>query len=197
MPFELFPKKRTSSSSSSSSGDIFGTRNDGLDLRDEFDQFINGSDRVAGHGHWVVYRQFDRSTFSEPYNRATGEGHFYQITGEGVGGPVYEFKDIPVRVVHKDLTTGAARYVVEQTTPIGGMPISYRTYYLPYSFEITEDDIIYEIDYEGEEEPTGKDVEPPYSRTWTIQEYSPYRDKGGRIEYYSVICGLNTIQSEK
>jgi hypothetical protein len=198
MAFELFPKRNKDSDHTG----LFGQRGAGLDLREELHVMIHGTDRTEGHGYWVVLRHFDRSQFSEGYNRATGDGDYYQVTGEGVGGPMYPFDDIAVRTMHKDLTTGAARYVVEQTTPMGGMPISYRTYYLahdvlPLDDPPTEADAIYEINYIGEEEPPASVVQPPYLKTWTIQEITPYRDKGGRIEFYSVICGLNQLVSEK
>jgi hypothetical protein len=194
MPFELFPKADTGSDS----GSLFGRRDvSGLDLRKEFSALVYGTPRQLGHGYWVVLRHFDRTQYSEAYNRATGQGKFYQVTGEGVGGPLYPFDDSLIRVMHRDLTVSASRFQVEQAMPGGKALISYRAFYLQHDVDVNEADIIYEISNikaVGESEPEA--VAPPYQRKWDIQEITPYRDRGGRIEYYQVLAGLNPIQSE-
>jgi hypothetical protein len=189
MPFDLFPRTDAKSESAS----LFGTRGSGLDLRREYHRFVYGSSREEGHGYWIVLRHFDRSKYAEAFNRATGKGKYYQVTGEGVKGPMYPFDDIPIRVVHRDLTVSASRFQIEQSTPLGKALISYRSFYVAHDVAITESDILYEIDYVGETKP---DVSPPYLRTWNIQEITPYRDRGGRTEYYQVLAGLDPISSE-
>ena len=190
MPFKLFPKSGTEKDK------LFGTRSHGIDLRLEYDLMVNGSESDTGNGYWVVLRHFDLTKFAEPYNRATGTGVYNQITKEGIGDNIHPYTNTAIRVMSKDQTTGAARYVVEQVTPVGSLPISYRTFYIGYNILATEADIIYEINYEGIDAPPASVIIPPYKQKWDILEITPMRGDGGRIEYYAAIAGKSFSKSE-
>jgi hypothetical protein len=171
--------------------DRFGSRDRGIDLRDEFDCFVNGDQDNQGHGYWVVYRRFDTSQNSDSYNRTTGKGSYYKPTGEGVGGQSYPFEDELVRTNKRALTVTASRFKVEQETPLGNIPVVYRQFYLAHNVAPKQSDLIYEIAYEGVDEPTG--IEPPYLQAWNINLVEPFRSDGGRIEFYACICGIEVI----
>lgn len=171
--------------------DRFGNGIRGVDLREEFDCFVNGNQDSQGHGYWAVYRRFDTSQNSDLYNRTTGKGKYFKPTGEGVGGQSYPYEDELVRTVKRALTVTASRFKVEQETPFGNIPVLYRQFYFAHDMKPKESDLIYEIDYEGNDEPTG--IEPPYMQAWNINLVEPYRSDGGRIEYYACICGIEVI----
>ena len=171
--------------------DRFGSRTRGVDLRDEFDNFINGDHDNQGYGYWVVYRRFDVTKNSSKYNRTTGKGNYFNPTNEGVGGQSYPYDDEVIRTVKRALTVTASRYKVEQETPLGQIPVLYRQFYFAHDMVPKESDLIYELAYEGQAEPT--DISPPYQQTWNINLVEPHRSDGGRIEYYACICGIEVI----
>ena len=183
MPFVLFPK----SESRTRETDLFGTRSAGLDLRREVHEFLHGTEKETGHGFWIVLRTFDRSQYRKAYNRATGDGVFFQPTGEALDGHgLYPYTDTPIRTCTKELVGAGRRGFGEFASPIGVIPSQLREFYVEYSVKPTTADLLFEIDYEGTKPPPS--VTPPYLVGWNIQSVHPYRDRGGRVEYYAVLA---------
>lgn len=183
MPFALFPQTETPVPHRA----LFGQRDGGLDLRREMHVLLYGDSRQRGHGYWVVFRKFDRTKFAAGYNSATGDGIFFPPTGEGIGGPIYPFTDTAIRVYSQELGTANPRLRGEQRLPTGALPFGYRVFFMEHTVAPTEADRLYELDgYVGETAPTN--IAGPFPMSWDIQTVSPFREDGGRIEYYGVVA---------
>lgn len=150
---------------------------EGIDLREEMSRILHGWGNESGKGHWVVYRRFD---LSQPTNRDTDAS----TIGEAVGGPAWEFTDelyLTRRVV---MQAGGALQAQEQPTTPGILSIPFIVYYFEHNVNPKAEDEIYEIYYQGKEEPIT--IQPPYRERHQINMVVPYRcDDWGRVEYYS------------
>ena len=183
MPFALFPQTETPVPHRA----LFGRRDGGLDLRKEMHTFLYGDSRQRGHGYWIVFRKFDRTQYAKAYNSATDQGVFFPPTGEGIGGPIYPFTDTAIRVYAEEIGTASPRLRSEQRLPIGSVPFGYRVFFMEHSTLPTEADRLYEFDHPvSETAPTA--ISGPFTMAWDIQAVAPFREDGGRIEYYSVVA---------
>ena len=179
MSFTLFPGGTTGSKA------LFSQRNSEIPTREEIRRFLYGDARESGHGTWMVFRRFDTNTINKPYNRFTEQGTVYLPTGEAINDFLYAYTDTPVRVGQKELTVSASRFRIESRAPTGISTLVYKEFYLEFDINPTENDILYQINYVGEEAP---DVEPPYDRGWDIQHVQDFRGAQGKIEFWGVIC---------
>ena len=179
MPFELFPTTQPTTRG------LHGQRDLGPDVRDEVKAFLYGNAREKGHGIWMAFRKFDTTQYNPAYNRATKQGTVYAPTGEAINGFLYPYTDTAIRVGQQELTVSASRFRIESRMPTGISTLVYKHFYCESTVDVTENDLLYELGYVGEEEPA---LNPPYVKGWDIQHVQDFRGSGGRIEFYGLIC---------
>ena len=126
--------------------------------------------------HWVILRQFDKTKKTK---------HWNELTKEAVGGPAWEYSD---QLILARKSSGRQVFFPgsqENFTSIGLMDASGYRFYLTADITPHLDDVIYEIEYQGNKKPTI--VNPPFVAKWNITSIIPMRDQAyGRVEYW--IC---------
>jgi len=133
--------------------------------------------------HWVILRQFDKTKPSE---------HWNPLTKEAVGGPAWEYTDELILArksgPNRSFSPGGLN---EEYTPIGLLDGANYRFYLTADVTPQLDDVIYEIEYQGNKKPTIIDL--PFETKWNIITIIPMRDQEyGRIEYW--ICFVEAQQ---
>jgi len=132
--------------------------------------------------HWVILRQFDKTKKTE---------HWNELTQEAVGGPAWEYSD---QLILARKSSGRQVFFPgsqEAFIPMGLMDNTGYRFYLTSDIIPHLDDVIYEIEYQGNKKPTIIDL--PFVAKWNIITIVPMRDQEyGRIEYF--IC---FVESEK
>ena len=165
---ELFPKKTDFSS------ELFGSDNiRRISLREELHRLLHGTEYSPGIGRWVVLRKFNTNKVSEQY---------YEPTGEGIGGPKWDYTDICVRTYSYYLRSSRG----EQMSPVGRLNIPVIIFYLEWTTDPKPEDIIYEIPHNTER--NAPFINPStYGRKYDIKQVEPKYGDNGRIEFYQVI----------
>jgi len=136
-----------------------------LDLRAEFDTLLQE------HGHWVIFRKFDTSRYSQ---------YFDPTTGETKNGPKYEYVDTLIKAMH---SLNRPRIYNEIALPIGSVDANSNVYYLRYDVNPSNVDLIIEIDKPTGTRPTTYKV----VQALNIKQVEPMRDVQGRVEFYHVL----------
>lgn len=156
-----------------------------IDLRQEFEDLIEGTEFAPQRGHWILLRRMARSQrcncwkgFDTKYVEpdptcpvCQGEGWIYAEELHKVRSRIVT----PVR-----LDTG-----LEQQAEFAIMQIPSIVYYFKFYVAPTEKDRILEIDNTAD----GKPVIPYVRRfSYNINFSEPFRDQYGRIEYWRCAC---------
>lgn len=151
-----------------------------IDLRKELSIILRGSPGgEPQRGHWVIYRRYDLSRKSQYYN---------ETTGEGKGGPAWEYTDELWLTRRVQLRSGSSIFSAEQDAPPGLLPVPYITYYFEHTLNPKIQDEIYEFEWADHTvTPTLDKIKTPYTERQNIKLISPYRDIGGRLEYYAIL----------
>jgi len=126
--------------------------------------------------HWVILRQFDKTKKTK---------HWNELTKEAVGGPAWEYSD---QLILARKSSGRQVFfpgTQEKFTSIGLMDATGYRFYLTADVTPHLDDVIYEIEYQGNKKPIAIDL--PFASKWNITSIIPMREQDyGRIEYW--IC---------
>lgn len=155
---------------------------DGIDLRKELHAILHGDGNRSGKGHWIVYRKFDRSTYSQYYN---------EVTQEAVGGPKYEYTDYIIRAYRSNPLSGLGANNSSKEADVGQISIPTVVYYLEYDQSPQVGDQIFELNWESPIKPTTIVTQNPnyFRERFNIEFVHAYRlDGWGRIEYW--YCGV-------
>jgi len=143
-----------------------------IDLRAELKKLFE-IDKTA---HWVILRQFDKTKPTE---------HLNPLTKEAVGGPAWEYDD---QLILARRSSGRQVFFPgsqESFTPPGLMDNTEFRFYLTSDVTPYLEDVIYEIEYQGDKKPTTVDL--PFVAKWNIITIVPLREQEyGRVEYW--IC---------
>jgi len=149
-----------------------------INLREELKKLYE-VDKTA---HWVILRQFDKTKPSK---------HWNPLTKEAVGGPAWEYTD---KLILARKSSGRQVFFPgsqERFTPRGLMDDTGFRFYLTSDVTPYLDDVIYEIEYQGNKKPITIDL--PYVAKWNITSIIPMREQNwGRIEYW--ICFVSAQQ---
>jgi hypothetical protein len=154
----------------------------GINLKEEFRRILYGYGSTLPKGNWIVYRRFDRTSFSQYYD---------PVTREGVGGPkynatneIFKVRKIPNPRTDTDLEIKA------------GITISDKfVYYVESHIQPKLLDEIFEInlvDHSSNVAPRYEDVE--LIERYIIERVHPYRLENGVIQYWAVVCTFNNIK---
>lgn len=119
---------------------------------------------LKDYGHWAIYRRYDLDKPSEFVDDATGEG---------VGGPKYEYDDIPILIRHDPASVRAIAGVVTEKSKI----------YVDGAVSPKRGDVIIEIDYDGEnrELTPGLIMQMNHREVYEIAEMDYKRGQGGAL----------------
>lgn len=124
--------------------------------------------------HWVILRQFDKTKPSK---------HWNPLTKEAVGGPAWEYED---KLILARKSSGRQVFFPgsqERFTPIGLMDDTGYRFYFTADIVPHLEDVIYEIEYQGNKKPTNIDL--PFVAKWNVVAIIPMREQAyGRIEYW-------------
>jgi len=161
---------------------MYPERTYGINLRYEMEKLLDE------YGHWVLLRHYDTTTFSEYYD---------EITGEGVGGPMYEWTDHVVRSRKVVQTTGGTLSAMEMTTPVGLLTVPYSVYYVKWddmnAIIAPQLDEIYEFAWSKARAPIADECTALAKVKYNILEAIDMLGDGGRREFYTCICKADMV----
>lgn len=169
---------------SSASVDVVGNE---INARDSLHRILYGAGGRPPAGHWIVYRKYDRTRYSQYYN---------PIKGEAIGGPKYAWQDILLRTRrYKGGAIQLARFGEESLRPLLMEPGEW-VYYFEFVEGITAQDGIQTINIEEclyEIDTPGSVYPPEITHNNLVEKYEftrvePIYDLYGRIEYFLVIA---------
>lgn len=155
--------------------EIYGgleSQGEGIDLRLEMNYILYGNATRKPKGHWIVLRQYDRSSPSQFYNKSTREG---------VGGPAFLYTDslirtrrVPISFRGNPLDPLKAGYTIEDKF----------IYYFEYTVKPKRGDHIIElsIDDHATRPTVSRNI---MSHRYRIAGVQPYRLENGNVQYYS------------
>lgn len=153
-----------------------------IDLRKEIHELFYGSSSKPQRGHYIVYRRFDLSKFSEKYN---------EVYREGVGGPAFSYTD-EVLICRRDQMRVSE--LNEASTNFGILEGGRHIYFLEYSVKPKPSDQLFEIDWDDHtKKPRIEQIPTPYSDKYNIKECFPFRSDGGRVEYWQLYCNKDRV----
>jgi len=152
----------------------------GIMLREELYLLLRGLQGDPAMGKWAILRHFDKTRRSIYWD---------ETRNESIGGPPWEYVDIPALCFRTRFTTGRLLRDQDIPTLIGSManPIDlwfFEWNVLPAGQMLQVDDEIHQIDYESALVPT-----VPYSyldRHRIVLVEPHYGEKHGRLEYWGV-----------
>lgn len=152
---------------------------EGIDLRREMNAILYGGLGRKPKGHWVVYRRFDRSRYSQYWN---------DVTKEAVGGPAYEYTDSLL----KTRRIPAPRTETDDRIKAGTTFGDEFVYYLEYTVNPKVGDYIYELGWDNHA------VKPTLSTSlfcskYVIYRVHPYRLENGNVQYWAALCRFDEI----
>jgi hypothetical protein len=115
-----------------------------VNLTNEFNIFLD-LEGDLGIGHWVLLRHFTDEI----------SDYWDEFAKEAIGGPKYKYIDTLVRGYSAPAAFGMAMAADGKTRLVpGDIPTRSTVYYLKSSVVVTEEDIIFELNWEKKEKPT-------------------------------------------
>ena len=162
-----------------------------IDMRQEMQDILEGTDHSPQRGHWVIFRRMETEQRCTCWNEV-GSGDDKYSTDERkydeadencteCGGTGYLYDD-ELHLTRRRLVAppvGLSEQEVEAA--IGIMNVDHIVYYFMYYVNPTEKDKILEIKNDKD----GKPTRPfSYTEVHSISTAEPLRDLKGRIEYW-------------
>ena len=166
--------------------DFEGSDTDPIDLRLEMDAIMDGGLGIGPKGHWVIYRHYledEPSPFMSAY------------TDEGKEGPAYNYIEKMIKVFYRTVTATRSEDIGQA---VGEIPTDSFVYYIrneDLNFDIL---VGYDSIFELKDEYAMNDEKPMITddirtKMYKVLAFQKYREQHGRIEYYSLLCKLDTV----
>ena len=157
-------------------GGLFGPPSEAqgeIDLRKEMHDILFGTSSMPQRGHWVIYRRFDLTSYTDDHD---------EVYRSGVGGVKHPYTDTVVMTRRDPKFSPESN---EATTPMGALEGGHDGYYFEYDFRPRIQDQIFELDWDDHRtKPMLSQLPEPHPVKFNIKEVYPWRLDGGRIEYW-------------
>ena len=159
---------------------------DPIDLRLEMDAILDGGLGIGPKGHWVIYRHYLKDEPSE---------FMSEYTDEGTGGPAYNYNEKLIKVFYRTVSVSRTEDIGQA---VGEIPTDSFIYYLrieDVDFDIlTGYDSIFELNDEFSNSADMPTLTGDARKAmYRVLAYQKYKEQSGRVEYYSLLCKLDTV----
>lgn len=160
-----------------------------IDIKREFDHFLD-FEGDYGIGHWILLRHFTNE-LSE---------YWEESAQEAIGGPKYNYIDTFVKGYSAPAAFGMSMTADGKTRlDVGDIPTRSLVYYFKNSVVVSENDIIYELNwrkqekpieivYEDENEDIVNGIVTPKKKAEVLKVIDYSSDTAGRVEYIKVFA---------
>lgn len=172
-------------------------KNSETDLRQNMKEFLEGNEYEPRRGHWVLLRRMDHKQRCTCWNYK-GEGKDKNLLDNGkynepqlhcpiCHGEGWVYQDEP-HLTRRTLVAPAIGLAgAQDMTDIGFMTVNYIVFYLQYNVNPKKDDKIIELELDDCANP----LTPwKFKEIYKIAVAEPYRDEGGRVEYWRAAAKL-------
>ena len=162
-----------------------------INLRQEFQDLIDGDGCAPQRGHWVLLRKMETRQRCSCWNEVGVGTDKYKMDGrkydepnkdcDVCGGEGWLYNEELHKVRRRITTPPPGQAGIEEQADFAIMNVPYIIYYFKYYVNPTELDRIIEIDNNADGEP-----ERPFVKRsiYNITLAEPFRDLNGRIEYW-------------
>lgn len=149
--------------------------------RDEIDLRAEIAEILENRGHWAYLRR--RLQQKAPsFDEDVGQGRPLRDPLSWHG---YLYQDEPYKIRSRPTTSEARGAADDFLTDIGRLTVRHRIFYFQYYVKPSIHDGIIEVKLNED----GSIWQPPHiEKIFDIQLTMPFRDQGGRIEYWSVLA---------
>lgn len=155
---------------------------EGIDLRIEMNRILYGGVGRRPKGHWIVLRQYDRTSRSEYYNTRTHEG---------VGGPAFTYTDSVLRTRRVPVSRRSEKI---EDLKVGGNVLDGYVYYLEYHINPRIGDDIFELELADHTNYPGSASTLTLQEKFRVKRVHPWRLDNGNIIYWMALSEFEDIR---
>lgn len=154
---------------------------EGIDLRIEMNRILYGGIGRVPKGHWVVFRQYDKTSTSSYYNKRTHEG---------VGGHAFNYTDSVIRTRRIPVSRRSEQI---EDLKVGGNVLDGYVYYLEYTINPRIGDDIFELELSDHTNYPGAASTLTLQERFNIKRVHPWRLDNGNVMYWMALSESEEI----